>query len=69
MPRYSLRKCARCGADARMTHTGVGVKARYTAECTENGHMHRTRDFQSARVAARQWNAEQEMIERGKGRM
>ena len=62
MPKYSLEKCARCGASARMIHSGMGLKARYAVECTQNGHMHRTMEFIKARAAARHWNADQKMV-------
>lgn len=67
MPKYTLIKCARCGADARMSHIGVGIKARYIAKCTRDGDKHRTAEFTTARTAAKHWNAEQTMIERMKG--
>ncbi len=54
MPRYSLEKCALCGAPAEMYYRKQKGQRRYWGMC--RGIMrHRTEEHTSARAAAREW--------------
>ena len=68
MPRYSLERCALCGAPAEICYRMQRNERRYFAMC--RGIMrHRTEEHTSARAAAREWQqkmtAARESPERG----
>lgn len=60
MPRYGLRKCARCGSIAAMLHDySMRNGWSYWVECTKHPTHNMAQRYGLARKAAKEWNAVQ----------